>query len=91
MATPIVVNPIKPSAVVVESNKKSGTPIKIDDSIDWGRVEAIATDAARDAIAVDTELSTESENPVQNKVIATELDTVKQSVEELLPLIYAGL
>jgi hypothetical protein len=50
MATPIVVNPIKPSAVLVESNNKSGTPIHIDDSIDWGKVEAIAVDAAKGAI-----------------------------------------
>lgn len=87
MATPIVVNPIKPSAVVVESNKKSGTPIKIDSSLDWERVEAIAADAARDAIkdmAIDTELSTLSENPVQNKVVTGKLN-------EMMNIIYAAL
>lgn len=94
MAATIVVRPTKPSTVIVGGSKKSGTPIRIDDSVDWGRVEAVAADAARDALkemAVDTELSAESENPVQNKVIATELSTVKKSVEDLLPLIYAGL
>lgn len=87
MATPIVVNPIKPSAVLVESNHKSGTPIHIDDSIDWGRVESIVADAIEGAfqeIEIDDHLSAVSTNAVQNKVIYEKLN-------EMMNLLYAAL
>jgi hypothetical protein len=45
MATPIVVNPTKPSQVVVNGSQNSGTPITLDQSIDWGRVSSIVSDA----------------------------------------------
>jgi hypothetical protein len=87
MATPIVVNPIKPSAVLVESNNKSGTPIHIDDSIDWGKVEGIVADEVAGAVqemAVDDHLSAVSTNAVQNKVIYKKLN-------EMMNLLYAAL
>lgn len=87
MATPIIVNPIKPSAVVVESTKQSGTPISIDKGVDWGRVEAVVADAAKDAVkdmAVDDHLSAVSTNAVQNKVIYGKLN-------EMMNLLYAAL
>lgn len=109
MATPIIVNPNKPSNVVVsvvgnkggvivtpsENNsikvdnpRHSGTPISIDNSIDWGKIEAVAMDAAKEAVVdviipIDDELSTTSENAVQNKVITGEIELLKEENKEL--------
>ena len=86
MATPIVVKPVKPSAIVIGGKGKSGTPITIDDSIDWGRVEGIATDAAQNALkemAVDDHLSVVSTNAVQNKVVTAEIEALKSENEQL--------
>ena len=87
MAATIVVKPIKPSAVLVESNNKSGTPIHIDDSVDWGKVEGIVADAVAGAVkemAIDDHLSATSTNAVQNKVIYEKLN-------EMINLLYAAL
>lgn len=87
MATPIVVKPVKPSAIVIGGRGKSGTPITIDDSIDWGKVEGIVADAVAGAVkkmAVDDHLSAVSTNAVQNKVIYEKLN-------EMMNLLYAAL
>lgn len=86
MAATIVVKPTKPSAVLVESNNKSGTPIHIDDSVDWGKVEGIVADEVAGAVkemAVDDHLSAVSTNAVQNKVITAEIESLKSENEQL--------
>lgn len=94
MAATIVVKPIKPSAVLVESNNKSGTPIHIDDSIDWGKVEGIVADAVSEAVknvSVDSALSTTSTNAVENRVITAELNSIRDAVGEIDESMYKGV
>lgn len=44
MATPIIVNPTKPSQVVVSGTQKSGTPITINTDLDYTRVQSMIDD-----------------------------------------------
>lgn len=53
MATPIIVNPTKPSQVVVNGTQKSGTPITINTDLDYTRVQSMIGDALGD-VKIDT-------------------------------------
>lgn len=45
MATPIVVNPSKPSQVVVGGGTQSGTPIKVTTDLDYNRVQSMINES----------------------------------------------
>ena len=52
MATPIIVNPTKPSQVIVGGTQKSGTPITITTDLDYTRVQSMIDDKLK---GIDTE------------------------------------
>lgn len=52
MATPIIVNPTKPSQVVVSGTQKSGTPITINTDLDYTRVQSMIDEKLK---GIDTE------------------------------------
>lgn len=84
----IVVVPSDKETIRLENPKYSGTPILMDDSIDWGRIETIATEAAKEAVVdliipIDDKLSTTSENAVQNKVLTNEIESLKEENSRL--------
>lgn len=59
MATPIIVNPTKPSQVVVNGTQKSGTPITINTDLDYTRVQSMIGEALGDVKIDTTELAKE--------------------------------
>lgn len=61
MATPIIVNPTKPSQVVVNGTQKSGTPITINTDLDYNRVQSMIDDKLKDIDT--TELAKQGEDP----------------------------
>ena len=80
----IVVVPSDKETIRLENPKYSGIPIQIDDSIDWGRIKTIATEAVVDLIIpIDDKLSTTSENAVQNKVLTNEIESLKEENSRL--------
>lgn len=86
MATPIVIHPQDKSPIVIKGGDK-GSAIRVDQSINWNKVEAIVADAVAGAVkemAVDDHLSAVSTNAVQNKVIYEKLN-------EIMNLLYAAL
>lgn len=74
-----------------EKNKLSGIETGAEKNIqsDWNQTDASKDDYIKNkpeippAVTVDDELSDESENPVQNKVITEELNDVKADLSEL--------
>ena len=93
MATPIVIHPQDKSPIIIKGGDK-GSAIRVDDSINWNRVEAIVTDAVRDAVknvSVDSALSNTSTNAVENRVITNELNNMKAQTKKNKNLIYAAL
>lgn len=59
MATPIIVNPTKPSQVVVNGTQKSGTPITINTDLDYNRVQSMINESLGDVKIDTTELAKE--------------------------------
>ena len=59
MATPIIVNPTKPSQVVVNGTQKSGTPITINTDLDYTRVQSMIGEALGDVKIDTTDLAKE--------------------------------
>lgn len=85
MATPIIIHPQDKSPIVIKGGDK-GSAIRVDQSINWNRVEAIVADAAREAVkevSVDDQLSDTSTNAVQNKVVTAEIEALKSENEQL--------
>lgn len=95
MATPIIVNPTKPSQVVVNGTQKSGTPITINTDLDYTRVQSMIGEALGDVKIDTTELAkedtllTESQR-IQDEVrnidfssVNNKVDEVKQAVENI--------
>jgi hypothetical protein len=63
MATPIIVNPSRPSQVVVSGTQKSGTPITINTDLDYTRVRSMINEALGDINIDTTELAKQGDNP----------------------------
>lgn len=85
MATPIVIHPQDKSPIVIKGGDK-GSAIRVDQSINWNKVEAIVADAVAGAVkkmAVDDHLSAVSTNAVQNKVVTAEIEALKSENEQL--------
>ena len=94
MATPIVVIPQDKKPIVVSGAGKSGTPIQMNANVDWNKVEAIAADAAKEAVkevSVDSQLSATSTNAVENRVVTQELQKLQEENEQLRKLSFAAL
>lgn len=69
------------AARVISENKTYIYTKQQDDTYAW----------VQDAIDIDSELSATSTNPVQNKAVQAALAAQQTSIDNLLPLIYAGL
>lgn len=86
MATPIVVNPTKPSQVVVNGTQKSGTPIKVTTDLDYNRVQSMIGEAVGDidfsALAKEETL-TQGISSVENKV-EQEADFIEAKIDEIV-------
>lgn len=85
MATPIVIHPQDKSPIVIKGGDK-GSAIRVDQSINWNKVEGIVADAVAGAVkemAVDDHLSAVSTNAVQNKVVTAEIEALKSENEQL--------
>lgn len=88
MATPIIVNPTKPSQVVVNGTQKSGTPITINTDLDYTRVRSMIGEALGDVKIDTTELAKEStliteSQRIQDEVRNIDFSTVKNKVDEV--------
>lgn len=88
MATPIIVNPTKPSQVVVNGTQKSGTPITINTDLDYTRVQSMIGEALGDVKIDTTELAKEStliteSQRIQDEVRNIDFSTVKNKVDEV--------
>lgn len=70
MATPIIVNPIQPSPVVVNGTQKSGTPIKVETDLDYNRVQSMIDEKIKD---IDI-----SQLKADNAELRNELERIKQ-------------
>ncbi len=69
------------AARVISENKTYIYTKQSDDKYEW----------LQDTIDIDEELSSTSTNPVQNKAVQAALAAQQTSIDNLLPLIYAGL
>ena len=69
------------AARVIAENKTYIYTKQSDDTYAW----------VQDTIDIDDALSSTSTNPVQNKAVQAALATQQTSIDNLLPLIYAGL
>lgn len=75
MATPIIVNPTKPSQVVVNGTQKSGTPITINTDLDYTRVQSMIGEALGDVKIDTTDLAKEQTlQEVSNKLDNLDVD-----------------
>lgn len=99
MAESIIINPSRPSQVVVSGTQKSGTPITINTDLDYTRVRSMIDEALGDINIDTTELAKQGENPeatnskileeVQNKLtpleaVLTELNHGKQEMVDAI-------
>lgn len=88
MATPIIINPTKPSQVVVNGTQKSGTPITINTDLDYTRVQSMIGEALGDVKIDTTELAKEStliteSQRIQDEVRNIDFSTVNNKVDEV--------
>lgn len=78
MATPIIVNPTKPSQVVVNGTQKSGTPITINTDLDYNRVQSMIDESLGDVKIDTTDLAKE-------QTLLQESEAIKQAIAEAKP------
>ena len=76
MATPIIVNPTKPSQVVVNGTQKSGTPITINTDLDYTRVQSMIGEALGDVKIDTTDLAKE-------QTLLQESEAIKQAIADI--------
>lgn len=76
MATPIIVNPTRPSQVVVSGTKKSGTPITINTNLDYTRVRSMIDESLGDVNIDTTDLAKE-------QTLLDKAEEIKQVVEDI--------
>lgn len=78
MATPIIVNPTKPSQVLVNGTQKSGTPITINTDLDYTRVQSMIGEALGEVKIDTTDLAKE-------QTLIDKAEEIKQAVENAKP------
>lgn len=84
MATPIIVNPTKPSQVVVNGTQKSGTPITITTDLDYTRVQSMIDESLGDVKIDTTDLAKQGDNPeATNTKILEETLKVSDKIDNI--------